>query len=92
MVTTNALAKPPDPQLAALVASQRFGGNLVRTTGNWRGGTTDTGHVNKPGHALGAIGFRPDVTADRTAIRLHHCPFHELARDSPTSCAASIAG
>jgi len=32
---------------------------------------------------LDAIGFQPELTDDRTAIRLHHCPFHELARDQP---------
>lgn len=32
---------------------------------------------------LDGIGFQPELTADRTAIRLRHCPFHELARHQP---------
>ena len=32
---------------------------------------------------LDEIGFQPELTPDGTAILLHHCPFHELARDRP---------
>ena len=32
---------------------------------------------------LGDIGFAPEVSADRTAIHLHRCPFRELAERHP---------
>jgi len=32
---------------------------------------------------LGDIGFAPEVSADRTAINLHRCPFRELAEAHP---------
>jgi predicted ArsR family transcriptional regulator len=32
---------------------------------------------------LGDIGFAPEVSADRTAINLHRCPFRELAESHP---------
>jgi predicted ArsR family transcriptional regulator len=28
---------------------------------------------------LDDIGFQPELAADGAEIRLHHCPFHELA-------------
>jgi predicted ArsR family transcriptional regulator len=40
---------------------------------------------------LDALGFQPQLTDDCTAIRLHHCPFHELVPDHPTSSAASTS-
>jgi predicted ArsR family transcriptional regulator len=30
---------------------------------------------------LDDIGFRPEPSADGSEVRLHNCPFHELARD-----------
>ena len=32
---------------------------------------------------LGDIGFAPELSADRTAIKLHRCPFRELAESNP---------
>jgi predicted ArsR family transcriptional regulator len=32
---------------------------------------------------LDDIGFQPELTQDGSAIKLYHCPFHELARSQP---------
>jgi predicted ArsR family transcriptional regulator len=32
---------------------------------------------------LGDTSFAPELSADRTAINLHHCPFRELAESNP---------
>jgi len=66
-----------DPEAAAVAAGERFGAELVQPR---RAGETAAA-LERVGGMLDDIGFQPELTADRTAIRLHHCPFHELARD-----------
>ena len=63
----------------AVAAGERFGAELVES---WRAGET-AATLERVVRMLDDIGFQPELTADRTAIRLHHCPFHELARDQP---------
>ena len=68
-----------EPEAAAVAAGERFGAELVEP---WRAGET-AATLERVVRMLDDIGFQPELTADRTAIRLHHCPFHELARDQP---------
>ena len=67
-----------EPEAAAVAAGERFGAELVEP---WRVGET-AATLERVVRMLADIGFQPGP-ADRTAIRLHHCPFHELARDQP---------
>jgi predicted ArsR family transcriptional regulator len=82
-VLASYLSEVDDPQAAALEAGRRFGAEFVEP---WAPGETkqDTpATVDRVVRMLDTIGFKPELTDDRTAIRLHHCPFHELARDQP---------
>ena len=59
---------------AAEEAGVRFGARWVAR--GPAGGVT----LDRVIRMLDDIGFRLEVTPDGSAIRLHHCPFHELAR------------
>lgn len=82
-ILTSYLRSGDDPHAAALDAGWRFGAGLVEpaTPGDPAPGSQVT--VDRVVRMLDDIGFRPELTADRSAIRLHHCPFHELARAQP---------
>jgi predicted ArsR family transcriptional regulator len=87
-ILTSYLRGGDDPQAAALEAGRRFGAELVEpppggpsTAGDTKPDTPAT--LDRVIRMLDAIGFQPQLTADRSAIRLHHCPFHELAEDQP---------
>ena len=66
-----------DPQAAAEEAGRRFGVRSVDEAGVGDGSPA----VERVVQMLDDIGFRPELAAGGAEIRLHHCPFHELARD-----------
>lgn len=68
-----------EPEAAAVAAGERFGAEFVQPRRLGETAATPERVVRM----LDDIGFQPELTPDRTAIRLHHCPFHELARDQP---------
>jgi predicted ArsR family transcriptional regulator len=88
-ILTSYLRDGDDPQAAAVEAGRRFGAELVEprapedpsAPGDTEPGSPAT--VDRVIRMLDAIGFQPQLTADRSAIRLYHCPFHELAEDQP---------
>jgi predicted ArsR family transcriptional regulator len=81
-ILTSYLHGGDDPHAAALDAGWRFGAEHVEPAAP--GDSPDPRiTVDRVVQMLDAIGFQPELTADRSAIRLHHCPFHELARAQP---------
>jgi predicted ArsR family transcriptional regulator len=77
-----------DPQAAAVEAGHLFGARLIEATTAGPAAATGSDEpslatVSRVLKMLDDIGFQPELTEDRTAIRLHHCPFHELAQDQP---------
>ena len=72
-----------DPTAAAQEAGRKFGAELVELWTSDETRPTTAASVERIVRMLDEIGFQPEVTADRSAIRLRHCPFHELARDQP---------
>lgn len=68
-----------DRQAAAEEAGRRFGARSVDEPGDG----DDPPAVERVVQLLDDIGFRPELAADGSEIRLRHCPFHELARDRP---------
>jgi predicted ArsR family transcriptional regulator len=70
-----------DPAAAAVEAGRRFGARLVpEGNGSGNGGMAALDQVVR---MLAELGFDPEMAADRTAIRLRHCPFHDLAVAQP---------
>ena len=67
-----------DPQAAAEEAGRRFG---ARSVVDEAGAGTGAPAVERVVQMLDDVGFRPELAAGGAEIRLHHCPFHELARD-----------
>ena len=74
------LAAADDPRGAAIEAGRRFGERLLDAEQS-AGVAAPT--VERVLALLDDIGFRPELAPDGKAILLHHCPFHELARDRP---------
>jgi predicted ArsR family transcriptional regulator len=82
-VLADHLRESADPQASTLEAGRRFGAAFVEPHDPDGDGRDRAGALDRVVRMLDAIGFRPELTADRGAIRLHHCPFLELARDQP---------
>ena len=72
-----------DPTAAALDAGRRFRAELVAPRAPGQTAPTAPATLDRIVRMLDEIGFQPEVAADRSAIRLRHCPFHELASDQP---------
>ena len=82
-VLASYLRESADPQAAAVEAGRRFGAGFVEPWDPGDGDQDRPATLDRVVRMLDAIGFEPELTSDRAAIRLHHCPFHELARDQP---------
>ena len=82
-VLASYLREAADPQPAAVEAGERFGVDLVEPWAPGEGGRDSPATLDRVVRMLDAIGFQPQLADDGTAILLHHCPFHELARDQP---------
>ena len=82
-----------------LATSERPGEAAINAGRSWAGLTGQRQHLGAAAVAtpqiseeaaieaivrmLGDIGFAPELSADRTAIKLHRCPFRELAESNP---------
>ena len=77
-----------DPQAAAEEAGRRFGAGSVHEPGVGGGPLA----VERVVQMLDDVGFRPELAAGGAEIRLHHCPFHELARDHQSVVCATHLG
>jgi predicted ArsR family transcriptional regulator len=82
-ILTSFLRETADPPTAALEAGERFGADLVEPLATGESGHDSPATLDRVVRMLDVIGFQPQLTDDRAAIRLRHCPFHELARDQP---------
>jgi predicted ArsR family transcriptional regulator len=70
-----------DPQAAAEEAGRRFGARSVDAAGDEAGiGAGPSAALERVVRMLDDIGFQPELAPGSAEIRLHHCPFHELAR------------
>jgi predicted ArsR family transcriptional regulator len=74
------LSNADDPTAAAVDAGRLFGERLVEPADEGQLPVPTTERVVK---LLDDIGFQPELTQDGSAIKLRHCPFHELARSQP---------
>ena len=78
-----------DPQAAAEEAGRRFG---ARSVVDETGAGTGAPAVERVVQMLDDVGFRPELDAGGVEIRLHNCPFHELARDRQSVVCATHLG
>jgi predicted ArsR family transcriptional regulator len=78
-----------DPEAAAEEAGRRFG---VRSADADVGDRSPATALQRVVQMLDDIGFQPELAADGAEIRLHHCPFHELARDRQSVVCATHLG
>jgi len=82
------MATSESPGEAAVNAGRSWAG-LSNRAGATRGAAAGAAPISEQAaidtvvRMLGDIGFAPEVTADRTAIHLHRCPFRELAEAHP---------
>jgi predicted ArsR family transcriptional regulator len=72
-----------DPRGATAAAAGRtWGRQLVDAPGEAR--QLETGEALRRLRSLMAdIGFEPELDGDATQMRIHHCPFHEIADQKP---------
>jgi predicted ArsR family transcriptional regulator len=66
-----------DAQAEAIRAGALFGQALIEQTPNGAGESVAT--LPRVMRMLHDVGFQPELSEDGSEIRLHHCPFHELA-------------
>lgn len=66
---------------ASSTGHQRMGGDGSRTAAATP--VSDEAAIAAVLRMLGDSGFAPELSADRTSINLHRCPFHELAEAHP---------
>jgi predicted ArsR family transcriptional regulator len=71
----------PDPSAVAEEAGRAWGRYMMATPKPFA--RHETGAIEKMMTALAQLGFSPDKTevGDRTLLRLHDCPFREVARN-----------
>lgn len=77
---TGLVASLKDPGLAAVEAGRAWGRHLVERTAPSERVDADEA-VSRLNRLLDAIGFQPEVRTTKkvTEVRLHHCPFREVA-------------
>ncbi|HEX6921147.1 MAG TPA: helix-turn-helix domain-containing protein [Actinomycetes bacterium] len=77
ILTRYLAAASPSPAAAAVEAGRAFGRGLAGD------GTArdETAAVDRLVELLDAVGFAPEPAPDGVSIRLHHCPFRELAEE-----------
>ena len=66
-----------DAEAEAIRAGALFGQALIAET--TKGSPDPVATLPRVMRMLHDIGFRPELAEDGSEIRLHHCPFHELA-------------
>lgn len=96
ILTHHLAASSPDPGHVALMAGRTWAlANPPSSPPSPRPGTTTTvSSLDEPPdplapvlRMLSAAGFAPELAEDRSAIRLRHCPFRELAtRNAAVVC------
>ncbi len=80
-VLAEGLGATPDPATAAIAAGQRWVKAVAAT--NWTGSRdSPTGIGDALSLLMGDLGFDPEFDLDHDRIRLHRCPFAEVARDN----------
>ena len=78
-VLADQLARLPDATSASLEAGVRWGRSMIAGT---PGATVETDAVDRLVELLDQAGFAPEApTLPGEPIRLHHCPFENLARE-----------
>ena len=92
VLTHHLAASSPDPGQIALAAGRSWALANERSLASTRGptGASPDPFASEPQDALApvlrmlsAAGFSPELAPDRSAIRLRHCPFRELAARDP---------
>lgn len=87
MLMTRLATMAQDPQAQAVEAGREWGARVAQPADDASAGGTAPDDVRA---ALAPVvrmlqdtGFAPRLSADGTAIELHHCPFRELAEQQP---------
>lgn len=87
ILTRYLAAASPSPAAAAVEAGRAFGRGLAGDgtardeTARDQTGRDETAAVDRLVELLDAVGFAPEPAPDGVSIRLHHCPFRELAEE-----------
>ena len=70
----------PHPAATAVAAGRAFGSSLADGSRSADGAEPDP--LARLVELLAAIGFEPEPAPDGQTIRLHHCPFREMAEEN----------
>ena len=93
MLTSMIAGMVPQPQAAATEAGREWGRYLTEQPPPYQGLAAEQA-VAKLASALEEIGFAPEVVAEAEGyqLRLHHCPFREVAEQHPDVVCAMHLG
>ena len=93
MLTSMIAGMVPEPQAAATEAGREWGRYLTEQPPPYQGLAADQA-VAKLASALEEIGFAPEVVAEAEGyqLRLHQCPFREVAEQHPDVVCAMHLG
>ncbi|HEY5186859.1 MAG TPA: helix-turn-helix domain-containing protein [Actinomycetes bacterium] len=81
-VLADGMAATSDPARAAIAAGERWAQAIERRTPQQPDDPATV--ADELGSLLADLGFEPELDVEHAQIRLHRCPFEEIARDNRT--------